>query len=64
MLESMINALTGNISTTQFFSLVTEMKLRVVDKLLRIKNTFPTISVENAIARTSAAECPSFNVAK
>ena len=47
------------ISMAIFFSFNTAMKLRVFDSVDKIKNTFPIIKVEKAIARTSPGVCPS-----
>ena len=46
-------------SIAMFFSLITAIKLRVLDRVDKIKNTLPIIKVEKAMARTSPGVCPS-----
>jgi hypothetical protein len=43
-----------------FFSKITDKKVLVSDNEVRIKNTFPMIKEEKAMALISPAECPSF----
>ena len=56
MVEMMIKAL--------LFSKITETKFRVSDNEVRIRNTFPTMSEENAMALTALSVCPSFRERK
>ena len=46
------------------FSKITETKFRVSDNEVRIRNTFPTINEENAMALTALSVCPSFRERK
>lgn len=48
------------IRTARFFSLMTAIKLRVFESEVSIRNIFPIMSDENAIALTSSCVCPSF----
>ena len=51
-------AVISMIFTDLFFSLITSRAFLEVERVDRIKNKFPKISVEKVKARVSPAECP------
>ena len=57
--SSIANAITEMSKTAMFFSRITEKKFLVSDNDVRIKNTFPIIKDEKAMALISFSECPS-----
>ncbi len=57
--NSMVIAATKIKMAAQFFSMNTEMKLRVLDRSVRIRNTLPMMSDEKAMALTSPSVWPS-----
>ena len=54
-----VNAIKIITITAMFFSISTEMKFLVFESDVRIRNMFPIISEENAIALTSPSLWPS-----
>lgn len=56
---NMVNAMADITKTAMFFSMMTDKKLLVSDRDVRIRNTFPMMSEVKAMALTSPSEWPS-----